>query len=112
MNAGDFSDDPLKSMTSTAERIPASPQLRDAVLSRTTRTIRNRRRLRRGAIVAALIGCYLGGIATGSLRHRTEIREIGAGTVARKLVRPEDDQIADDAAQSASKRITQYDRLR
>jgi hypothetical protein len=112
MSAGDFFDDPFKSMTSAAERIPASQQLRDAVLSRTTRTVRNRRRVRRCAIVAALIGCYLGGIATGSLRPRADSREIDAGTVARKLVRPEDDQIAAENERQAAKRVTPYERLR
>jgi len=112
MSPGDFLDEPFQSMTSAAERIPASPQLRDAVLSRTTRTIRNRRRLRRAGIAAALIGCYLGGIATMSLRPSAASHAVDAGAVARKVVRPEDDQVAESSVRSATKRITQYERLR
>jgi hypothetical protein len=120
MYPSDFSDELFESMSSAVERIPASEQLRDSVLNRTTRTIRNRRRLRRAGIVAALVGCYLGGIATVSLRPAS--RETGqfvadsaagngegdAGAGVRKLVRPEDDQVA----QPATVRLTPYDRLR
>src|SRR6476659_7657765 len=111
MSPGDFLDEPFQSMTSAAERIPASPQLRDSVLRRTTRTIRNRRRLRRAGIAAALVGCYLGGIATMSLRPSVRNGEINGGVVARKAVRPEDDQIAESSVRPAMKRLTQYERL-
>jgi hypothetical protein len=112
MNANDFLDEQFDSMAYAAERIPASQQLRDAVLGRTTRTIRNRRRMRRAGLAAALVGCYLGGIATTSLRPAARNADGNTGTVARKAVRPEDDQIVADSEQSKAKRITPYERLR
>ena len=112
MNPNDFSDEQFHSMASTAERIPASQQLRDAVLSRTTQTIRNRRRMRRAGLAAALVACYLGGIATMSLRPTAVNAEADARTVVRQPVRPEDDQIAANSAQLKAKRITPYERLR
>jgi hypothetical protein len=108
MNAGDFSDEHFTSMASAAGQVPASPQLRYAVLSRTTRTIRIRRRVRRAGIAAALVGCYLGGIATMSLRPEAGDGASGAETAARKMVRPEDDQVAVENVP----RLTPYDRLR
>src|SRR5215510_4851203 len=60
----DFSNELFEMMSPADGRQPASQQLRDAVLAQTTRTIRNRRRMRRAAIPAALLACYLGGGAT------------------------------------------------
>jgi hypothetical protein len=124
MCPSDFSDELFESMTSAAGQIPASQELRDSVLGRTTRTIRNRRRVRRAGIVAALVGCYLGGIATVSLRPASRetgqfvadsaagngASDVGAGV--RKLVRPEDDQVAPGSVRPATVRLTSYDRLR
>src|SRR4051794_36675828 len=104
MSLNDLPDELFDSMTPAVGGMPASQQLRDAVLSQTTRTIRNRRRMRRARIAATLVACYLGGIATVSLWPA-----VGAGDrfkpgsaiglpqtgeladVVRKLVRPEDD---------------------
>jgi hypothetical protein len=142
MCPSDFSDELFESMTSTTEQIPASHELRDSVLSQTTRTVRNRRRMRRAGIAAALIGCYLGGIATSSLRPANrETRPFDANSAAadnsvaaadlataadpaagngkgnaeapvRKPVRPEDDQIVVSSVRPATSRLTRYERLR
>jgi hypothetical protein len=124
MCPSDFSDELFESMTPVAGQIPASQELRDSVLGRTTRTIRNRRRVRRAGVAAALIGCYLAGMATVSLRPASRETspfvadsaggngESAAGVGARKMVRPEDDQIASDSVRPASARLTPYDRLR
>lgn len=120
MSTRDFSDELFDSMTPPAGQVAASQRLRDSLLLRTTRTIRTRRRLRRAGIAAALLGCYLGGIATVSLRpggheagrFTAERAESVAGSAVRKLVRPEDDQIAAGAAQPATARLTSYERLR
>ena len=104
--------------------MPASPQLRDALLNQTTRTVRHRRRMRRAAIAATLIGCYLGGIATVSLwpgsRKAGQLvansapanDESDGGAAERKAVRPEDDQVASDSVPPAISQLTPYDRLR
>jgi hypothetical protein len=117
MCPSNFSDELYESMTFTGERIPASPQLRDSLLSRTNGIIRNRRRVRRVGIVAALVGCYLGGIATvspwpgsretGRVVAESAVGNRERGVAMRKLVRPEDDQVA-----LGSVRLTPYDRLR
>ncbi len=116
-------DELFESMTSAARQIPASAELRESLLSNTTRTIRVRRRMRRAGVAAALVGCYLAGIATMSLRSGAHQQgQIVAETpivnnandvtaAPRKLVRPEDDQVVADGRQSAV-RLTQYDRLR
>jgi hypothetical protein len=130
MCASDFSDELFESMTSATEQIPASQQLREDVLNRTTRTVRNRRRMRRAGIAAALIGSYLAGVATVSLRPASrETRSLvadSAATVdsaagnaksdavaaARKPVRPEDDQVLAGSPRPAASRLTRYERLR
>lgn len=118
-----FPDELFESMTSATDQIPASPQLRDSVLSRTTGIIRQRRRMRQAGIVAALVSCYLAGIATVSLRLSSRdvnraIAQSPTGSNAessqaatRKPVRPEDDQIASNSAQPVV-RLTPYERLR
>jgi hypothetical protein len=126
MAPSDFSDELLESMTSVGGQTPASQQLRDAVLSRTTRTIRNRRRTRRAGLAAALIGCYFGGIATMSLWPAARAlnrfapdsdvalaqnREPVTGTEARRPIRPEDDQTSVGNVQSAAARLTPYERM-
>lgn len=126
MTPDDFSDDLLESMTPGGGRMPASRELRDVVLNQTTRTIRNRRRMRRVSVAATLVACYLGGVATmwlwsaasavdrsqsGSVAGLAQRGEPEPGTVARKFVRPEDDQIADGSGAAAA-RLTPYERLR
>jgi hypothetical protein len=132
MHPNDFSDELFESMTSATEPIPASQQLRDDVLSQTTRTVRNRRRMRRAGMAAALIGCYLAGVATMSLRPAGRgtgqlvadsaaavdpaaaadpaagNSKTGAVAAVRKPVRPEDDQIL----AASTSRLTRYERLR
>jgi hypothetical protein len=108
MSTGDFSDELFTSMTSAVGQIPASPQLRDSLLCQTTRTIRTRRRVRRVGIAAALVGCYLGGIATMSLWPVAGDAATATEVAAQKVVRPEDDQFAIDGVP----RLTPYDRLR
>jgi len=112
MNPDDSFDEHFKSMTSTAAPIPASQELRDAVLQRTTRTMRTRRRIRRAGIAAAFVACYLGGIATMSLRPAAQHGAMDSAVAARKTVRPEDDQIAADLVRPAANRPTPYERLR
>jgi hypothetical protein len=117
MCPSNFSDEFFESMTSDAEPIPASQQLREDVLNRTTRTIRNRRRMRRAGIAAALIGCYLAGVATMSLRPAgretspfvaDSATKSDAQVAVRKPVRPEDDQIL----AASTSRLPRYERLR
>jgi hypothetical protein len=131
MCPSDFSDAFFESMISAAKPIPASQQLRNSVLNQTTQTVRNRRRMRRAGIAAALIGCYLAGVATVSLRpagretgpivadaavaDSDAVAEPAAGSdktsaaaTARKPVRPEDDQIL----ATSTSRLTRYERLR
>jgi hypothetical protein len=130
MCPSDFSDELFQSMTSATERIPASHELRDSLLSQTTRTVRNRRRMRRAGIAAALIGCYLAGVATVSLspsglETRPFVADSAAaadpvagngksdeGAAVRKLVRPEDDQILAASVRPVTSRLTPYERLR
>jgi hypothetical protein len=114
MSSGDFSDELFESIASFGDRPPASQALRDAVLSSTTRTIRNRRRMRRVGMAAALMACYLGGVATMSFWHAdrsvtvvTNTSPSEAEPVARKAMRLEDDLIATPPAA----RLTQYERL-
>jgi hypothetical protein len=126
MTPSDFSDELLELLTSSGEQLPANQKLRDVVFSRTTRTIRNRRRMRRASLAATLVACYLGGIATMSLWQSPRAvdrfvpgSDAGAvhngepvtGTDVRKVIRPEDDQIADDSMPSAEARLTPYERL-
>ncbi len=126
MTRGDFSDDLFESIASVGGQTPASQQLRDAVLSQTTRTIRSRRRIRRAGIPAVLLACYLGGVATASLwpaDHSLDrigdgsaggmVRngERNSGSDVRAGVRPEDDQIADGSVPTTATRLTPYERL-
>jgi hypothetical protein len=126
MLPSDFSDELLESIASASERMPASQQLRDAVLSQTTRTVRNRRHLRRAGLAAVLMACYLGGVATVSLwpadhsvpptipRAAAGLAHNGEQALApdvRPVMRPEDDQIADGSVPSGSVRLTPYERL-
>ena len=125
MAPSDFSDELFESMTPAVGGMPASQKLRDAVLSQTTRTIRNRRRMRRASIAATLVACYLGGIATVSLWPAASVVDrfkpgsaVGLvqdgepATVIRKVIRPEDDQISDGSVPKAAVRLTPYERLR
>jgi len=126
MNLNDFSDDLLESWRSSSKQTPASQKLRDTVLTQTTQSIRNRRRLRRASIAAMLVACYLGGVATMSLwqsAHGTERLATDGTTVltekdssippaaARKPITPEDDQIVDGSVPFTVARLTPYERL-
>jgi hypothetical protein len=126
MTPSDFSDDLFESIASTGGRTPASWELRDAVLSQTTRTVRNRRRMRRAGMAGALLACYLGGVATvalwqadrsmeriaiGSAVESAENDDGVADRDVRRLVRPEDDQIADGSMTPAAARLSPYERL-
>ena len=124
MTPSDFSDELFESMTSAGAPAPASQALRDAVLSQTTRTIRNRRRIRRATIAATFVACYLGGIATMSLwpsaatangsKPGSAVAQNGepaTGPNVRKPVRPEDDQIAAASLPRRAARPTPYERL-
>ncbi len=116
MTPNDLSDELFGSMASSGAQTPASQQLRDAVLTQTTRTIRNRRRMRRAGLATTLVACYLGGIATMSLwsagrpvDRLAQNGELVTGPDVRRLVQPEDDQIAD--TRPAAARLTPYERL-
>ena len=126
MTHDDFSDELFESIASSGGQMRASQQLRDAVLNRTSRTIRNRRRMRRGGLAAALVSCYLGGVATMSLWSGDRSAErIGGGLAVgsaqngervaepdgRRVVRPEDDQNVDASVPPAAARLTPYERL-
>ena len=126
MTPDDFSDELFESLAPAGAQTPASQQLRDAVLSQTSRTIRNRRRMRRARLAATLVACYLAGIATMSVwsagRPVDRIASGSAGGSARdgdlvtapdvrRLVRPEDDQVADGSVRPAAVRLTPYERL-
>jgi len=114
MSSNDFSDELFKSIADFGDQPPASQALRDVVLSSTTRTIRNRRRMRRVGMAAALMACYLGGVATMSLwpadRSAGGLAENVQNDAQPELRRPmrlEDDLIATPPAV----RLTQYERF-
>jgi hypothetical protein len=66
---GDSILDPLDAALGGIGQRPADDNLRAAVLARTIGAIRRRRRLKRCALAAGLLGCYLAGITTvGILR--------------------------------------------
>jgi hypothetical protein len=126
MTPNDSSDELFESMAPSGTQTPASQQLRDAVLSQTTRTIRNRRRMRHARLATTLVACYLGGIATmslwsasrpvdriasGSAGGPTQTGELSTGPGVRRLVRPEDDQVASGSVRPAAARLTPYERL-
>jgi hypothetical protein len=126
MTPSDFSDELLESMVATGGQTPASRELRDVVLSQTTGTIRNRRRMRRAGMAGALVACYLGGVATvslwpgdrsmerfatGSAVESTQYGDRVAERDVRRLVRPEDDQIVDGSVTPAAARLSPYERL-
>ncbi len=128
MSVDEFeSDDFLRDAFALKQANASNESLRIAVLTQTTGVIRNRRRLRRAGIAAALVGCYLAGMATvslwrssspidspvGGLAERIATPSDGKGVVpAHKPVRPEDDQIVDSQTLSALAKLTPYDRLR
>jgi len=66
----DSFDDPLAAaLDASDQQHAADDQLRAAVFARTVGVLRGRRRLKRCALVAGLLGCYLAGITTtGILR--------------------------------------------
>ena len=126
MAPDDLSDELFDLMTSSGVRTPASQQLRDAVIGQTTRTIRHRRRMRRAGMAAMLLACYAGGMATmrlwqadrsadrfvqGSAVALEQNDEGVAGSNDRRLVRPEDDQVADRSVTPAASRLSRYERL-
>jgi hypothetical protein len=114
MSSNDFSDELFESITTFGVQPLASQALRDSVLSSTTRTIRSRRRIRRAGLAAALMACYLGGVATMSLwpanRSAAELAKTSPSDAqpgVRKAMRLEDDLVATPPAA----RLTQYERL-
>ena len=66
----DFFDDPLAAALDAADQQHAADdRLRAAVVAQTVGVLRGRRRLKRCALAAGLLGCYLAGITTmGVLR--------------------------------------------
>ena len=126
MTPSDFSDELFESMTSTGGQTPASRELRDAVLSQTTRTIRNRRRMRRAGLAAhswRAIWAELQRSRCGRTivrwtdsqldppSDRPRMANVSPNGNVRRLVRPEDDQIADGSVTPAAARLTPYERL-
>jgi hypothetical protein len=64
----DSFDDPLAAALDVADgRHAADDRLRAAVFAQTVGLLRGRRRLKRYAVAAALLGCYLAGITTMGL---------------------------------------------
>src|SRR5262245_3058543 len=116
MAPSDFSDELFESMAPAGTQTPASRQLRDAVLSQTTRTVRNRRRMRHARLATTLVACYLGGIATMSLwSSGRPVDRFASGSDrsnepgVQRLVRPEDDQVAE--VRPAAAPLSPYERL-
>jgi hypothetical protein len=62
-----FDNDPVGRFLDFGSPAAMPAELRQMLLSRTTRVLRRRRRLRRAAYVLALIGCYLLGLGTRHL---------------------------------------------
>jgi hypothetical protein len=60
----DVPDAPEDALLSAAGQLGADDELRGAVLARTVGVLRRRRRLKRCALAAGLLGCYLAGVAT------------------------------------------------
>ena len=69
-NPNDPSNDPLAAaFDASAQQPSADDQLRAAVFAKTVGVLRGRRRMKRCAIAAGLLGCYVAGIMTmGILR--------------------------------------------
>jgi hypothetical protein len=68
--ANDSFDDPLATVSLAGGKRPAAgDHLREALLAQTVGVLRYRRRLKRCAVAASLLGCYLAGVTTmGMLR--------------------------------------------
>jgi hypothetical protein len=62
----DLPDDLVDAVLGAAGRRDADDDLRGAVLAQTIGVVRRRRRLKRCALAASLLGCYLAGIMTVS----------------------------------------------
>ena len=60
----EFQNDPLDVVLGGKGKISGDDRLRQAVLAGTLGVIRRRRRLKRCAVAATLLGCYLAGMAT------------------------------------------------
>lgn len=66
-------NDPLDSVLVASDQRDADDDLREAVFTQTVGVMRRRRRLRRFALAASLLCCYLAGVATvGVWRHDGE----------------------------------------
>ncbi len=69
--------DPVDALLSAGRCSGTDDRLRQAVLGRTIGVVRRRRRLKRVALGAALLGCYLVGVATTQLSRSPTGRTVG-----------------------------------
>ena len=93
---------------------PNNLALRDAVIQRSVGFLRRQRRMKRVGFAAALVGCYLGGVATMTLTHNANSSATVA--TANAPLAPEHDNasLPADLHEPALPEIklTPYDRLR
>src|SRR3954469_24078384 len=117
-SSDEFIDPLLDYRRQPADLASQTQQLCESVLAQTTAVIRKRRRLRRAGTAAALAGCYLAGVATivlwrsgasidssprgSSLDSAQNLPVATQAAPARKIVRPEDDQMLEDQKQLAA----------
>jgi hypothetical protein len=70
MLSDESQNDPLDAVLGGKSKICGDNALRQAVLAGTLGVIRRRRRLKRCSMAAALLGCYLAGMATLAVWHQ------------------------------------------
>lgn len=77
-----FEKDPLEGFLDSGLPTALSAELRQAVLVRTTRLLRRRRRLKRAGYVIVMVACYLLGLGTMQLWTGTPQATTGTATTA------------------------------
>jgi hypothetical protein len=121
-SADKFAEDELLTSAFAARQLSLSSEsLRDQVLSRTTRVLRTRKRIKRVAIAGSLVACYFAGIATMAVFERTVLAptKVEESMLVEKspVVAPENisktpDQIADETAAAEAAKLSRYELLR
>src|SRR5436190_6938596 len=96
------------------ESTPSNLTLRDAVIQQSMGVLRRQRRMKRVGFAAALVGCYLGGVATMTLTHNAN-SSVTVATINAPLA-PDRDNTSPPADLHEPVlpeiQLTPYDRLR
>jgi hypothetical protein len=86
--SNDLPDDPLPPFDAGGEPLVANDHLRKALLAQTLGILRRRRRLKRCALAASLLGCYLAGAVTMAALH-TQAGHLPTTAPATEIVKSE-----------------------